>query len=756
MVEVKFFGTGGHGIVVAAKMLAHAAAGAGYQAQAFASYGAARRGGKVEGYVRISSETVLLHSKVYETDYAVLMDKSLVDDSLKTNLKKSSVVLINTAEPPGAFAALSAFKVVTVDADRIAAERGLQLPSGIRIINTAMLGAIAGLLPGISPDHLDSAINEGGIPQPGKNIEAAREAYRRVQTQPSAPGRADENGRPSAAAQSEQRFACITKTPPCQANCPAGEDIEKTATLVRNGQFIEALENIRTENPFPGVCGRVCFHPCESNCNRGQYDEPVATKALERAAFDHAGATEVRKPAMKEKTGKKVAVIGSGPAGLTCACFLALMGHDVTVFEALPEPGGLLRFGIPDYRLPGEIIRAEISDIVRLGIDIRTGTRVGSDVSFERIRKQYDACFIGIGSHSPLRLKIPGEASAGVLSGLEFLRDVKLGKKINPGNSVAVIGGGNVAIDVARTARRLGAQKVSIVCLESREMMPACREEIEATEKEGIRILCQNQPVQVCTRGNSIEKLACIAVRGGERDSKGWKRWPEKVAASDFAVTADTIIVAIGGTMDSSFLPADAELDHGLIKIDTLGGTTAAGVYAGGDAAMVGGTVVDAVASGKRAALGIDIFLRKKSEGAVPASVVSGEKSIVSMKNYLSQDSRPKDRHVVSFSDLNTAYFQRLPRAPAKETTPAARTSNFDEVCSGLDPREASAEAERCFHCGACNMCENCFILCPDIAIRFDEKLGSFAIDHDLCKQCGICEEECPRAVISPEKAVSG
>lgn len=543
------------------------------------------------------------------------------------------------------------------------------------------------------------------------------------------------------------------KTPPCEANCPAGHAIQETISLVKDNRFEEALQNIKAENPFPGVCGRVCFHPCEEHCNRNEYDEGVAIHALERSAFDYGN--NVKKLVKREKTGKKVAIIGSGPAGMSCAYFLAILGHDVTIYEALSVPGGIPRVGIPEYRLPRDVADREINQIIELGIEVRTNTEVGKDVYLEDIMREYDACFIATGAHRSMKLNISGEDSKGVISGLEFLKGVALGRKVNLGAKVVVIGGGNVAIDAARTAKRLGVQEVCIVCLESRKIMPAYWTEVEGAKREGIKILHQTMPVQIHSNSNTkqVDRLECMKVRGGKRDRIGWLKWPKPIEGTNFVVNVDTIIVAIGATLDVPFLPNTIEMEDRLIKVDYLGRTSVAGIYAGGDATMPAGSVVEAIGSGKRAALGIDIFLRRSDEKQVVKGVGRGENGAVSMSKYLARDYTGENASVVSFADLNTEYFPKSPRAQLPELPATARFSNFDEVSLGLSRTKAVEEAERCFHCGRCNLCKKCYIACPIEVIKPVTEAGYVAINinKEYCGSCGVCIKECPCGVISWE-----
>jgi heterodisulfide reductase subunit A len=510
------------------------------------------------------------------------------------------------------------------------------------------------------------------------------------------------------------------------------------------------LENVRAENPFPGVCGRVCFHPCEERCNRKEFDEGLAINALERAVFEYGKTKKIKKPGKGKKTGKKVAIIGSGPAGMTCSYFLALLGHDVTVFEALSVPGGIPRVAIPEYRLPRDVIDQEINQISELGIHVRTNTEVGKKIPFKDIIGKFDACFISTGVHRSLKLNIPGEDSKRVLLGLDFLKAVTFGKKIALGAKVVVIGGGNVAIDAARTAKRLGAEAVQLVCLESREIMPAYWSEVEGAEKEGIKILYQTMPVQIHSKGKRVE-LECKEVRGGKRDKIGWSEWPKAIEGTNFTVDADTIIVAIGAAPDAPFLPKTIEMKGRLIKVDYLGRTSVTGIYAGGDATMPAGSVVEAIGSGKRAALGIDIFLKCHDEKQIVKAVQKGENGAISMGKYLAGDYTSENDYVVAFTDLNTEYFTKLPRAQVDELPAAKRSSNFKEVSLGVSKTKAIEESVRCFHCGRCNLCKKCYIACPIEAIRPVSGANYVAINinKSYCGSCGVCVKECPCGVIS-------
>lgn len=755
MIQFLFYGSGGHGVVVAAEILADAAVKAGLVAQSFASYGAERRGGKVEGYVRISDKNIHLHSKMYNPDYIILMDESFWKSELLASLKEEGTVLINSPKSPESFSSFGKFKKVTVDATKIAREKDLRLPSGIPIINTVTLGALVALIPGLNFDCLADAIKERKIPNPVRNIGAAKEAYDQVKLQlAGAPILGEKEETAEIYPSTEQPMpAYRSKLPPCEANCPAGEPIQTTMSLIRENQFENALANIKAENPFPGICGRVCFHPCEAYCNRSDYDEGIAINMMERAVFDISTEKSVKKSIKKPKTGKKIAIIGSGPAGMSCAYFSSLLGHEVRVFEALPMLGGIPKIAIPRYRLPQNVVDKEIEEIVSNGIDVQTNVKVGKDVTFENILKDFDASFIAIGAHQSTRLNISGEDGPGVISGLSLLKDIGLGKKadLNLGTKVGVIGGGNTAVDSARTAKRLGVQEVSIIYRRSKEEMPAYRQEVIAAENEGITILSTTMPVKIHRYRKRIVKLECVRTKLGHLERDGRHR-REPIEGSNFTVDLDTVIVAAGESPELSFLPQAIERKDLLVKIDHLGQTSMPGVFAGGDAVSNSRSVVEAIASGKRAALGIDLWLKGTDSKIIPI-LQKGDRGAILFSKYLANDYTVENNQVVPFSDLNTVYFTKAARVQGGELEVIKRSSNFLEVVSGISKTEAIREAERCFNCGHCNLCENCYIFCPEVAIRFDMEKSSFVIkSSELCRSCGICIEECPRSAIAWER----
>lgn len=404
-----------------------------------------------------------------------------------------------------------------------------------------------------------------------------------------------------------EREAGVT---PCTYACPAGIDIPRYVFLTAQRRFAEAAAVIREKVPLPGVLGHVCMHPCEDNCQRAQLNEPVSIKALKRVCIERDAKIWRRITKVAPPTGKRVAIVGSGPAGLTAGYHLAKLGHLVTILDALPETGGMMRVGIPEYRLPREVLDSDIEDIKRVGIEIRTKVRVESlDDLFQQ---GYDAIFLAVGAHRNNPMGIEGEDLKGVIAGVDFLRDVNLGGKVKTGNRVGVIGGGNVAIDAARTALRLGAKEVTILYRRSRIEMPAADEEIERAGEEGIVIRYLTTPSRILGKNGRVKAIECVKMELAEPDESG-RRKPVPVKGSEFNMDIDTIIPAIGQSPDLSLLGTDSRIKatkSSTIKVDQLSmETKVPGVFAGGDAVLGPATIIEAIATAKKAAISIDRYL---------------------------------------------------------------------------------------------------------------------------------------------------
>jgi 2-oxoacid:acceptor oxidoreductase delta subunit (pyruvate/2-ketoisovalerate family) len=546
------------------------------------------------------------------------------------------------------------------------------------------------------------------------------------------------------------RPVITTTLPPCNEACPAGVDIRGFIRLTKEGLLDQAIELYLDENPFPAICGRVCFHPCETACNRGSYDEAVSINGLENFIGDRV----LKSPPCLSDNGKRVAIIGSGPAGLSCAYFLRRLGYSVKTLEKAPKPGGVLRYCIPEYRLPKKVLDREIQRLTVMGIDIQTSQNLGQNMSFEEL-KAYDALFVATGAHIPVSLEIPGSEADGVYLGLDFLKRVTTGDIEALAKRVAVIGGGNTAIDVARTILRLGGRPV-IYYRRTMEEMPAIESEISDGEEEGIEVHYLTTPVRVLSRQNKVTGIEFIRNELGELDGSN-RRAPLPVEGSNFRVDVDAVILAVGEAADLSPYLGILRTERQLIITNEFGQSTNKRIFAGGDVTHYQRTVVDAIRSGKRAAIGIDCYLK----GINPKEILNrlqaistGKQGAISFKKYLQQDfsTVATDGQVIHFEDLNTSYFHYEKRNERRKLPVAVRTKNFDEVRRGFTLPAARKEAARCLSCGLCHTCYNCFIFCPDSSICFNEKETAMQIDYEYCKGCGICAEECPVGAIMMEK----
>jgi 2-oxoacid:acceptor oxidoreductase delta subunit (pyruvate/2-ketoisovalerate family) len=540
----------------------------------------------------------------------------------------------------------------------------------------------------------------------------------------------------------------VNKTPPCNEACPAGNDIEGFMVLTRERKFREAWERIKEENPFPGVCGRVCYHPCESSCNRREYDEALFIHGVERFLADSQVERKQERHPLMAKRKEKVAIIGSGPAGLTCAYHLARMGYGVTVFESHSSPGGILRTGIPEYRLPRSVLDHEILDIQSWGVEIKTNCCIGKEIPFEDL-KTFEAIFIATGAHRGRDMNIQGEDLKGVFSGLDLLKQINMEKKPFLGEKAMVIGGGNVAIDVSRSALRLGVRNVEIYYRRSREEMPAIPEEVDEALREGVKIHFLTSPVRVLGNEGRVVGAECVEMALGKADETGRKR-PVPIEGSRFKVNTDAIISAIGEEPDLSFLPKEVPLHHGLIRVDEIDLIPTKGFFAGGDVSNPIHTVAGAIGSGKKAALAIHEYMQGRGLKDKLEMIQVGKKGTVSLMKYFHPPKGEANPPVIYFQDIHTDHFEHGPRVSMPVLPAQERKSGFREIHLGLKQGMVEAEASRCFNCGVCNGCDNCWVYCPDVAVKREK--DRYEIDYDYCKGCGICFEECPRGAILLEE----
>lgn len=531
-------------------------------------------------------------------------------------------------------------------------------------------------------------------------------------------------------------------TAPCQEACPAGIHIPQFLYLTQEKMYDEALFTILRENPLPGVCGRVCFHPCEASCNRAQYDESVSIHAMERFVSDVTSNQIQNIQHLSSGNSKKVAVIGAGPAGLSCAYFLSLLGYHTTIFEAQKEPGGVMRWGIPEYRLPKSILRKEIQRILSLPIEMRTGVRVGKDILFNEL-DPFDAIFLspGAGMNAPLFMK--GGDSERVWKGGEFLERINSKEKINLGKETIVIGGGNTAMDVARLALRLGS-KVTIAYRRTRNEMPAIQDEIVEAEGEGVRFEFLVQPVKI---NMTKKKKGAVTFQRMKLTSpdQGNRPKPIPVKGDFLTLETDSLITAVGELVDLSWIPKK------LIKDDLIEPGSTPKIFAGGDAVAQPRTIVTAIASGKRAAISIDLFLRGDDDEEDLSKISIGGKGSLSMEAYLQgRDSGgwPEKKEVVSYQQINTLYFEPSQRVRMRKRHRNKVLKGFSEVNLGYNAKEANFSASRCFSCGTCNYCNNCYFFCPEGVISFNPLDRTRVVDYLHCKGCGTCAKACPRSVV--------
>ncbi|HVN04950.1 MAG TPA: NAD(P)-binding protein [Bryobacteraceae bacterium] len=530
---------------------------------------------------------------------------------------------------------------------------------------------------------------------------------------------------PTGAEISPQRPSYVAKVPPCTGGCPCGTDIRGWLTTIAQADaygrtsaeaYRIAWERITERNPFPAVCGRVCPHLCEDGCNRRLKDGAVAVNALEQFVGDFglAEGMQLSKLPGERKT-ESIAIIGAGPAGLSCAYQLARRNYPVTVFEGFSQPGGMLRYGIPKYRLPREVLDGEIQRILDLGVELKCNAMVGRDVSLEDLRREYKAVFVGIGAHSGVRLRIPGEDASNVYTGTDFLNRANSGENINLGAKVLVVGGGDTAIDSARVAKRLGAD-VTILYRRTRSEMPAIKPEIDGALEEGVAIQFLTAPVEILHQNGVTTGMRCMRMDLGAPDASGRPR-PVPIAGSEFNLEANTIIAAISQEPRVDGL-AILRQKGAWITAERAQVPGMEGVFTGGDDVELG-LVTIAISQGRFAAEAIDAWIQgKPMDPLAPVPKIGPER--VKLDWY-----KPAERH-------------------ERHHVAVAERAADTEIQQGLTEAEALEEAKRCMSCGMCMDCETCWMYCTNNCFVKLPKGEHYKIKMELCNGCKKCAEACP------------
>ncbi len=515
-----------------------------------------------------------------------------------------------------------------------------------------------------------------------------------------------------------ERPVYVDRLPPCNNACPAGENIQDWLYHAESGDYESAWRSLVEDNPLPATMGRVCFHPCESACNRAQVDEAVGINAVERFLGDVAIARGWALPGAGPDTGQRVLVVGSGPAGLSATYHLRRQGHRVSLVDGAAQLGGMMRYGIPAYRLPRDVLDAEIARILDLGVEVTLDHRI-EDVGAERRAGGYDAVFLAVGAQIGRRVSVPAGDLSRIVDAVNFLHAVADEDPPLLGRRVVVYGGGDTAFDAARTAKRLGASDAVIVYRRNREKMPASTEEFEQALGEGVTMRWLSSVKSFENERLVVEKMALNA-----------EGFPEPTGELE-ELDADALVLALGQDTDLSLVAAHPEVhvDHGVVAVSPTMMTGLAGVFAGGDATPADRTATVAVGHGKRGARGIDDYLALRNAS-------------------------PATKHdLATFERLNTWYYADAPRTQRPQLEKIRRQGTFDEVILGLTEENALFEARRCMSCGNCFECDNCFGVCPDNAVVKLED-GRYEFNYDFCKGCGICVAECPCGAIEmvPER----
>ena len=749
MLEIRGHARGGQGMVTAFEILAKIFSKLGdFHVQSFPAFGVERTGAPIQAFLRVDKGEILNRSNIYHPNLIVVFDETLIDMvPVFDGLQEKGSILLNTENPISEYSGQCS-SVYTVPATQISIDKGLGSKS-LPIVNAAMIGAIMRILDG-DPEIAKMIVAKEVPAKPEANAESMLLAFQGVlgleiknemliesfhkteiddihynieeilaaeKDKPiedlSTPSWSQPMSLNKTGSWRVLTPTYITKTPPCTSNCPAGTDVREFVNLATEENFDDAYDKIYSRNPFPSVCGRVCPHFCEQNCNRKEVDEGLNIGAIERFLGDRQFNRKIEKVPVTRK--EKIAVIGAGPAGLTTALRLVEKGYETTVFEALPYAGGMMRTGIPEFRLPKNVLDSEIENIEKRGVKIVLNKKV----TIDELAEDFSAILVAVGSHIGSSMHIENEDL--VIEGISFLRKFKLegyNAGIKKGEEIAIIGGGNTAIDVSRTSLRLGASP-TIYYRRTHNEMPAISHEVEEAIEEGVKIKFLTAPTTLNKGSNGKLAMELIEMELGEPDDSGRRR-PVPKKGSEQIIKVDKVITAIGQWYDEYVFDGnEVKPEQGKIEY-----TTKTPVFCAGDMAW-GGTVTEAIGSGNKAAEEIHALLRD-----LP---------------YSHEETLPE---VVLPKDINFAYYLPSARFEGNVHQQKDLYNDFTEVVDGLTDLDILSEGGRCLHCGECFSCGNCYNYCPDAAVYIDDT-GRIRIDYDYCKGCGICVNECPSSAMN-------
>jgi 2-oxoacid:acceptor oxidoreductase gamma subunit (pyruvate/2-ketoisovalerate family) len=757
MVEIRIHGRGGQGGVTLAKIIATSRFLQGQSVQAFGLYAAERSGAPLQAFCRYDDEAIANRNLIYAPDHVIVLDPTLIGPAVADGLEPGGWILINTDERPESFAdRYPRNRVATVDATSIARDNKLGTRS-VPIVNTALAGAVGSVL-GIPLEEIHDALEHLGFG--GGNETAATEAFERV-SRAELPGVTEaahekEDGAATSPFLATERGPSFLEgaggglpgiktgqwatqqpkrqqyVPPCNHVCPAGNDVQGFLHALAGDDTDGALEILLRTTPFPSTCGRVCPAPCMDSCNRVELDGAVNVRQLERLAGDTGQASI--EPLLSR--GERVAVVGSGPAGLSAAYQLARLGYGVTIYESGPEIGGLLRTGIPQFRLPEDVLDREIGRVLGLGVRVVTEHPIDRPTLLD-LTRGVDAVLVATGLQELRGLRLGVGDSEAVEQGIDFLDRTHRNEVRVDGEDVVVVGGGNTAMDAARSALRLGAGSVRVVYRRTRNEMPAIREEIDEALEEGVPIDFLTQPIVLRPdesdgangagggKRRRVYHLVCRRMELGEPDESGRRR-PVEIQGSDFELPCHRVILALGQSPDMSVFPEGTEVREG----ERLLGLLETPVFAVGDLATNDGTVAGAIGSGRRSAFQMHTAL-------------SGEHLTITEHAAARRDVDVWHDDVIRADAMRLHLFERLAVSEGDAVAPELRRSTFDEIHTGLTD---ATEATRCLSCGVCNECDLCVTYCPEGVLK---RVGhELVFDYSFCKGCGVCVTECPRNVI--------